>query len=408
MVAAPQKCLRCLFPFCFLTTLFFPPPIDSVDFDPHHLRLAQRALRSDLTWSAMTPNFSMSNQQPTGFSWNSPAENTPTFGTPLTRLHSFWSSLQSLWSEDPGNTGPGTYGRFYDFNAHRPAWTSLHTHRYGGPDHSCKLCQHAGRTGPGATGRFTYSQPLNRYAWNRLRLFSLGLGNSTLHQRPVPGWQPPRHTGVYLPTPATPQIPLIPTCDYIPITAQAVPQQQQPYTYTAPPPTGPYPTMPNHAMAPPAPPLAPPPACSYIQSPCSPPPPPPRSIPPRRRLDTMDLSTDVPPPPPRMPVYSPYPFHPSIMDETGLFYKESQRIIDRFSAEIGGRDLSRRFQGIVNPEAVTSLDMTNHPVIFTEKFRSGFASLSSWALPVDQRGRGDQPSKPLRDERTPNRVTVLL
>ena len=210
-----------------------------------------------------------------------------------------------------------------------------------------------------------------------------------------------------------PQLPPIATGGNIPMIAQAVRQRQQPYTYTAPPSqpsrvTGPYPAMPTHAMAPPAPPFAPPPARSFIQSSYSPPPPPSRSIPPRRGLDTIDLSLDVPLPPPSMPVYSPYPFHPPFMDETGFFSKESQRIIDRFSTKIGGRDLSRRFQGIVNPETVTSLDMTNDSVISTGKFRFGFASLPSWALPVDQPGRGGQPSMPLKDERTPVRVAVLL
>ena len=96
------------------------------------------------------------------------------------------------------------------------------------------------------------------------------------------------------------------------------------------------------------------------------------------------------------------------MDETGLFSKETQRIIDRFVTDIGGPDLSRRFKGVVNPKTVTSLHMTNDHVIFAEQFRAGFARLPLWALPVDQPGRGDQPSKPVKDERTPVRVAVLL
>ena len=73
------------------------------------------------------------------------------------------------------------------------------------------------------------------------------------------------------------------------------------------------------------------------------------------------------------PVYQPHPYHPSIMDETGLFSKDTQRIIDRFVADISGQDLSRRFKGVVNHKTVTLLDMTNNPVIFAEHFRTGFA-----------------------------------
>ncbi|CAN0440566.1 unnamed protein product, partial [Ascophyllum nodosum] len=73
------------------------------------------------------------------------------------------------------------------------------------------------------------------------------------------------------------------------------------------------------------------------------------------------------------PVYQPHPYHPSIMDETGLFSKDTQRIIDRFVADISGQDLSRRFKGVVNHKTVTLLDMTNDPVIFAEHFRTGFA-----------------------------------
>ena len=87
---------------------------------------------------------------------------------------------------------------------------------------------------------------------------------------------------------------------------------------------------------------------------------------------------------------------------------EIQRIIDRFVTDIGGPDLSRRFEGVVNPETVTSLGMTNDPVIFVEPFRAGFARLPLWALPTDQPGRGGQPSMPVKDARTPVPVAVLL
>ena len=96
------------------------------------------------------------------------------------------------------------------------------------------------------------------------------------------------------------------------------------------------------------------------------------------------------------------------MDDTGIFSKESQRIIDRFPTEIGGCDLYRRFQGVVNPETVTSFDMTNDPVFFVENFRSRFAVLPSWALPDYQAGSTDQSSMPLRDEQTPIQVPALL
>ena len=57
---------------------------------------------------------------------------------------------------------------------------------------------------------------------------------------------------------------------------------------------------------------------------------------------------------------------------------------------------------------VTSLEMTNDPVIFAEHFRTGFVGRPSWTFPADQPGLGDQPSIPVEDERTPVRVAVLL
>ena len=64
--------------------------------------------------------------------------------------------------------------------------------------------------------------------------------------------------------------------------------------------------------------------------------------------------------------------------------------------------------GVVNHKTVTSLDMTNDPVIFAEHFRTGFAGRPSWTLPADQPGLGDQPPMPVKDERTFVRVAVLL
>ena len=152
------------------------------------------------------------------------------------------------------------------------------------------------------------------------------------------------------------------------------------------------------------PPLAFPPAQPPTTTWQSPPRPPSQATRPVQRREMIDLS-DVPPPPPPRPAYQ---AHAPIMDDTGLFSKDTQRIVDRFVEEIGGRDLSRRFKGVANHEAITSLDMTNDPVIFAEQFRTGFASPPQWALPADQPGIGDQPSMPVKDERTPVRVAVLL
>ena len=227
---------------------------------------------------------------------------------------------------------------------------------------------------------------------------------------------PPEYTYKHQP----PQLPLIPTGGHIPISVQDVPQQQQLPTCGSTSTPSSNPTLPHDAYP-----------CyggssrtAVGTSPCAlsypelvfsiyPHPyvhtptgfhraaeifhtfagmsPSPQSTPPRRGLETttIDLSDDVSPPPPPRPVYPSYPFHPSIMDKTSTFSKEPQRIIERFSTEIGGRDLSRRFQGVVNPKTVTSLDMTNDLVIFAETLRSGFATLPSWVRLVDQPGRRD-------------------
>ena len=65
-------------------------------------------------------------------------------------------------------------------------------------------------------------------------------------------------------------------------------------------------------------------------------------------------------------------------------------------------------QGVTNHETVTSLDITNDPVIFAEHFQTGFAGRPLWTLPTDQPGLEDQPCMPIKDERTPVRVAVLL
>ena len=198
------------------------------------------------------------------------------------------------------------------------------------------------------------------YTRSGLRPLPWGLGKQcTPRQRPIPVWQLPRRTGVHLPTPAAPIHPYPHRRPLPPINARRDNPLEQSY------------------HIPLTPPLAPPPPQLPTQSQYSSPPSPPRPTTPRRGLGTIDLSEDVPPPPPPRPVYQSFPFHPSIMDETGLFSKGTQRTIDRFVTDIGGRDLSRRFKGVFNSETVTSLDIINDPVIFAEIFRSRFAALPS-------------------------------
>ena len=171
----------------------------------------------------------------------------------------------------------------------------------------------------------------------------------------------PRHT--YQPPP--PQFPPIPTGGHFPTSTQLpmAPSSARPPTpsWHSPRPPPPWATKQSWHSPPTA---------------YSPSPPPPRTTTPGRGRNTIDLSDLSPSPPPR-PVYQSHPFHRSIIDKTGLFSKETQRITDRFVMDIGGRDLSHRFKGVVNPETVTSLDMTNDPVIFAERFQAGFARLPS-------------------------------
>ena len=95
---------------------------------------------------------------------------------------------------------------------------------------------------------------------------------------------------------------------------------------------------------------------SFPQS-TTPPPPPscqPASAP-------TDLSVETPPPPPLRPATQPCIFHLSIMGDSGIFSKESQRIIDQFSTDIDGRELSCRVQGVVNPENPTPWSLLTTP-----------------------------------------------
>ena len=231
---------------------------------------------------------------------------------------------------------------------------------------------------------------------------------------PGASYAPATSGATYAPAPpGAAYAPAPPGATYAPSPAPYAPAPSR-TTYTPPPPGPAYqlgtttaasgytyqPPPPQYSQ----PPLAFPPAQPPTTTWQSPPRPPSQATRPVQRREMIDLS-DVPPPPPPRPAYQ---AHAPIMDDTGLFSKDTQRIVDRFVEEIGGRDLSRRFKGVANHEAITSLDMTNDPVIFAEQFRTGFASPPQWALPADQPGIGDQPSMPVKDERTPVRVAVLL
>ena len=415
--------------------------------NPHRLRPVRLViLESHFTRFAVTQQFIMSNQQPTGYSWRSPAGNPPTFGAPSSapvgRLANtpFGAAFNCA-----GAGATATGASFANASiAPAPAPTGGSTTNpdiappgtaYGptGAGTPAPIASFANAPVPAPTGGFATSNPYIAPPGAAYAPFS---GPSVTAARfanaPYPSGNPHVAPPGYTYQHQSPQLPVISTGDSIPIRTQDVRQLKHPSTHAAPPPprrvTLPYPTMHTHAMAPPAQPLALPSARFPTQSWYSPPtptraaiPPPvfetapqrfpttlpersssPQPTPPRRGLETttIDLSEDVPPPPPPRPVYQSYPFHPSIMDETGIFSKKSQRIIYRFSTEIGERDLSRRFQGVVNPDTVTSLDMTNGPVIFAEKFRSGFTALPSWALWIDKPRSRDQISMPLNDKQT--------
>ena len=85
MVAAPHKPRRCLLRFLLpsrlapldgLLGLQYPPPT------PRPTGTAAQLERYSYHPSVIAPPYSMSNQQPTGFPWNSPAGKTPYFGAP--------------------------------------------------------------------------------------------------------------------------------------------------------------------------------------------------------------------------------------------------------------------------------------------------------------------------------------
>ena len=87
MVAAPHKPRRCLPPFP--SSFHLISPLDGLlglQYPSPTSRPTGTTARLEryfhLTWSAMVLQFSMSNQQPTGFPWNSPAGKTPNFGAP--------------------------------------------------------------------------------------------------------------------------------------------------------------------------------------------------------------------------------------------------------------------------------------------------------------------------------------
>ncbi|CAN0352435.1 unnamed protein product [Ascophyllum nodosum] len=351
--------------------------------------------------------FIMSDQQPTGNSWNAPVGDPPIFGAPSNvTAGGLINTPAGGLTKAPSGTTVGNFPA-----AGTPATTAGFT--------STPIAPIPASTGAFATGNSHVAAPGKAYA--------------------------PAEGPTNAPTGGLPHAFFIPAGSSLSIPLQSMPQLQQPSPYAASPSPGrailPAPIMPTHVMVPSSQPLAPPPPPplpaqnwytsttparvatplpafttmpqrlpsnlpeqpSFTQS--TTPSPPPRRQP---EPTPVDLSEEIPPPPPPRPVTQPYPCHPLIVDDSDILSKKSQRAIDWFSTEIGGRDLSRRFQGVVNPETTTSLDMTNDPVIFAHKFRSVFDALPSWALPLDQPGSGTQPSMPLRDERTPIRVAVLL
>ena len=152
-------------------------------------------------------------------------------------------------------------------------------------------------------------------------------------------------------------------------------------------------TLPEQPSFPQSTPLLPPPSCQLASTP-------------------IDLSVETPPLPPLRHVNRPYPFHPSFPP---LHYGRFRHLLQRIAPH--DRPVLHRYRRsrsiLPAPRSCrlresNPLDMTNDSVIFAHKFGSGFAALPSWALPFDQPGSRTQQSMPLRDERTLNRITILL
>ena len=368
--------------------------MDSLNFNTHRLLLVQRVLRSDWNGtstnsSAMAPPFSMSNQKPTGSPWNSPAGKTLNFG-----------ASSSTPVEEHANTAPGAAYNLAGAGATATVALTLTPAPQEGPTTPTYIVQPGPPYEPTHAGAPTMAAhiptaPVAPVPVPPVATYAPSPFGATYAPSPLEATYAPSPLGaIYVPSPLG--------AAYAPssgASAHTVHPTNAPYrcgnptaapghTYQRPPPQfspiltgGHFPPSTQPPMAP-SPARLPTPSWHSSPTPYSPPPPPPRATTPGRGRDMIDLS-DVSLPPPRRSVYQSLPSHPSIMDETGLSSKETQRIIDRFVTDIGGRDLSRRFKGVVNSETVTSLDMTNDPVIFAEQFRAGFAGLPSWALSAD-------------------------
>ena len=386
----------------------------------------------------------MSNQQHTGFPWSSPAGNTPTSGNPpITPAGGYINPASGTAYSHPGprtstyapsppraayasppfgaTYPPSPLGAAYTPAPPRAAYAPS-------PPRAAYAPPPLGATYPPPPPGAVYAPAPPRAAYApsppRAAYAPPSLGATYAPSPLGAAYAPPPHGTVHAPSPRAPahtvhpantphaapgytyqhplpQPPFTPAGGHLPSSMQNIPSLPPPRV--APP-------YPAHATAPPTPPLAPHPTRLPNQHHNSPPPPPSRPTTHTYRPGTIDLSADVPPPSPLSlrPVYQPPPYHTSIKDETGLFSKDIQRIVDWFVTDIGGQDLSRRFKGVVNHKTVTSLDTTNDPAIFAEPFRTGFAGRPSWTLPADQPGHGNQPSMPVKDEQTSVRVAVLL
>ena len=396
----------------------------------------------------------MSNQQPTGSSWNSPAGKTPYLGTPSHAQTGGYANIApgaTYNSQGAGATASATFqpapapqrdptiaqpGPSYapapPGAAYAPAPSGA-TYAPAPPGAVYAPAPPGAAYAPAPSGAAYAPSPSGATYAPAPPGASYAPAPSCVAYAPAPSgatnapappgaaYAPAPPGASYAPAPSgATYAPAPPGAAYAPappgVTYAPAPYAPAPSrtTYTPPPPGPAYQlgtttAASGYTYQPPPPQYSPPPlAFPPAQPPTttwqSPPRPPSQATRPVQPREIIDLS-DVPPPPPPRPAYQ---AHAPMMDDTGLFSKDTQRIVDRFVEEIGGRDLSRRFKGVANHDAITSLDMTNDPVIFTEQFRTGFASPPQWALPADQPGIGDQPSMPVKDERTPVRVAVLL
>ena len=292
MVAAPHKPRRCLPLFFFFFHFISPSSMDSLDFNTHRLRLVQRVLRSD--WdgtstnsSAMALPFGMSNQQPTGSLWNSPAGKTPNFGAP-----------SSTTAGGHANTAPGAAYNLAEAGAAATAAFTRTPASQGGPTTPAQIAQPGPPYAPTHAGALTTAAHF-----------------PTAPVAPPPA--PPGATYASSPLGAT-YAPSPLGAAYAPFpgaSAHTVHPTNAPYRFGNPtaapghtyqPPPSQFPPIPtgDHFLPLTQPPMAPSPARLPTPSwyspptPYSPPPPRPWATTPGRGRDTIDLS-DVPPHPHR-------------------------------------------------------------------------------------------------------------